>query len=313
MIVALEQSIPFTVYTHAPSTGALANADSTPTYQVYENGSSMAGQTGNLTNSTTGVYTLSLTAAAGSGYENGKSYEVRVAATVEGRTEYQSLWFQVGVVPTVVQIRQEMDSNSTKLSSLTSTASDHTDKINSIKAATDANLTGNAFTRLGAPAGASVSADIAATKAAAEAAETAAEEAGAGLKDTRDLNDVQHVWTLKRTGTGALQSTDESAYRVYPGNGDLRAGFDCNIPSICPNGTVLASMEDPESSEADITATKLGIGPNGTKQPILAKVELDIAADTEPGTYWITTEVTNSLGGGPVKVFGKVIVLEEPE
>lgn len=67
-------------------------------------------------------------------------------------------------------------SANTSLSSLTSTASDHTDKINSIKAATDANLTGNAFTRLGAPVGASLSADIAATKAAAEAAETAAEE-----------------------------------------------------------------------------------------------------------------------------------------
>jgi hypothetical protein len=185
--------------------------------------------------------------------------------------------------------------------------------------------------KLGTPAGASVSVDIAAIKSDSAAilvdtaemqpllpasgtlatAEDVAEVTSA--PDTRDLDEVQHVWVLKRTGSGALQSTDESALRVYAGSEDIRAGWDCNIPSILPNGTVLATMTDPESENEDLTLTKLGIGPNGLRQPMLAKVNVDVAEDATPGTYWITTQVANRLGGGPLTIYGKVIVLAAPD
>jgi hypothetical protein len=134
--------------------------------------------------------------------------------------------------------------------------------------------------------------------------------------DTRDLDDVQHVWILRRSGTGALQSITEpqdSTLYVYPGDTDVRVGWDCNIPSILPNGTVLATMSEPESDNDDLTLTKLGIGPNGLRAPVmLAKVSIDVAADATPGSYWITTQVTNRLGGGPMTLYGKVTILSPP-
>jgi hypothetical protein len=138
-------------------------------------------------------------------------------------------------------------------------------------------------------------------------------EGGGGEADTRDLDEVQHVWTLKRTGSGAFQSTAETTLYVHPGD-TIRVGWDCNITSILPSGTVLATMSDPECDNDDIDPTKLGIGPNGTKQPMLGKAELEIAADAEADDdgSWVTTQVTNSAGAGPITVYGKVVVLEAP-
>jgi hypothetical protein len=87
---------------------------------------------------------------------------------------------------------------------------------------------------------------------------------------------------------------------------------DCNIPSIVPNGTVLASMTDPESENNEFDLTKLGIGPNGTRMPMLAKGELDLPAPATTGTSWIVIRVANGLGGGPIPVYLKVVVLESP-
>lgn len=141
-------------------------------------------------------------------------------------------------------------------------------------------------------------------------------EVGDGLVDTRDLDEVQHVWRIQSTGDGSWRSTPESTLYLTPGAdgvSDFRAGFDCNIPSICPNGSTLSLMGNtPVFSSSDGTIAKLGIGPNGLKQPMMAKVELDVDANPTAGTFWARAHVSNSLGGGPMTVYGKVVLLEAP-
>lgn len=130
--------------------------------------------------------------------------------------------------------------------------------------------------------------------------------------DDRDLEEVAWLCTLKRSSTGALQSTDETAIYVHPGDQDVRFGWNCDIPSICPGKAVLSSMTVPTSDNSDLTLSKLGCGSNGNKGPMSAKAEMDVASDATPGTYWVETEVTNSIGGGPIHLYAKVIVLEAP-
>lgn len=134
--------------------------------------------------------------------------------------------------------------------------------------------------------------------------------------DTRDLDEVQHVWHLQRTGTASWQSTPESTLYLTPGSDGVeafRAGVNCNIQSILPGGTVLAAMTDPESENDQLELAKLGIGPNGLKQMMLAKVEIDLPAGAVPGTSWIRTNVSNNLGAGPFPVYLKVVIVEAPD
>jgi len=72
--------------THSTTTVGLVNADSTPTYAVLENGTDTAIVTGNLVAraASVGEYYLTFNATAANGFELGKMYVVRVAATVEG-------------------------------------------------------------------------------------------------------------------------------------------------------------------------------------------------------------------------------------
>lgn len=69
--------------TSNPTTGAAANADSTPTVTVAEDGSDMA-YAPTVTNVATGLYKVQIDATAGNGFEAGKRYSVYAAATVGG-------------------------------------------------------------------------------------------------------------------------------------------------------------------------------------------------------------------------------------
>ena len=77
-------TIVFDFTTHNPSTGAVQDADSTPTVEVFEDavdtpqaGVSIAKRSGK-----TGNYRVSIVATVGNGYEIGKNYNVVVSATV---------------------------------------------------------------------------------------------------------------------------------------------------------------------------------------------------------------------------------------
>lgn len=129
----------------------------------------------------------------------------------------------------------------------------------------------------------------------------------AATPDTRDLEPVQHVWQLRRSGDGALRATN--AVVLHRGDTDVRVGWNCDTPVILPGGAVLSTMTTPTSSDdtsgVNVDA-KLGVDPK------IAKVALSADADAVVGDYWITTTVTNNHGGGPIAIYGKVTVQAAP-
>lgn len=84
-LVPIDEVVFFDICTHNPSTGAISDADSTPTFDVYEEATDtgMLGAT-NFTKRTslTGDYRGTFTASAANGFEAGKWYSVIASATV---------------------------------------------------------------------------------------------------------------------------------------------------------------------------------------------------------------------------------------
>lgn len=81
--VALGDSVYLHFGTASASTGAAANADSTPTATVEEDGSAM-GYAPTVSNVATGLYRVQIDATGGNGFEAGRRYSVYVVATVGG-------------------------------------------------------------------------------------------------------------------------------------------------------------------------------------------------------------------------------------
>lgn len=85
--VPIDEVVHFDVVTHNPSSGAISDADSTPTFEVFEEATDTdIGVGGNLTKRTskTGNYRGTFTASAANGFEAGKWYAVIASATVGG-------------------------------------------------------------------------------------------------------------------------------------------------------------------------------------------------------------------------------------
>lgn len=144
-----------------------------------------------------------------------------------------------------------------------------------------------------------------------EVAEAVGEiEGGQQPPDARDLEPVQHTFQLKRSGDGTLRSTNPLYLHPGDGLGDgIRFGWNCDMPSILPAGTVIRTQDTPTLVEASADATIGAIG-HGEK---VAKGLVEIAADATPGTHWIKTQIVNSNGGGPVTVYGEFVIQAEPE
>lgn len=85
MDIPLDEVLHFDCVTHHPTTGAVTDADSTPTFAVYEEATDTdIGIGGNLTKRTslTGNYRGTFTASAANGFEVGKWYSIIASATV---------------------------------------------------------------------------------------------------------------------------------------------------------------------------------------------------------------------------------------
>ena len=86
--VDIESNLTFSVCTHDPDTGALTDADSVPTYRIYEDETATAILTGSMAKlddaNTTGFYTELIACTAANGFESGKSYTIYIQATVDG-------------------------------------------------------------------------------------------------------------------------------------------------------------------------------------------------------------------------------------
>ena len=89
----------FTCNTHDPATQESADADSAPTYRVYEAETSTPILTGTMAllddANTVGQYSEEITLSAANGFELGKSYNIRISATVDGVTGATERYFQM--------------------------------------------------------------------------------------------------------------------------------------------------------------------------------------------------------------------------
>jgi len=88
--VYLGDNLVFSICTHDPDTGHLTDADTAPTYRIYEEETSTAILTGTMAKlddaNTTGFYTELIACTSANGFEAGKSYTVYIEATVDSDT-----------------------------------------------------------------------------------------------------------------------------------------------------------------------------------------------------------------------------------
>lgn len=95
----IDDTLTFTVPTHAADTGAVTDADAVPAYRVYEDETGTAIATGNMAKlddaNTTGFYSEQLTLSAANGYEVGKSYNIYISAAVGGVTGATTRQFKI--------------------------------------------------------------------------------------------------------------------------------------------------------------------------------------------------------------------------
>lgn len=82
----LGDTLYFDASTHSPTTGAVVDADATPTSEVFENGNDTPVLTPTVTKRTgkTGSYRVPVVATSGNGFSVGPSYLVWLIATVGG-------------------------------------------------------------------------------------------------------------------------------------------------------------------------------------------------------------------------------------
>jgi len=85
--VTIGDNLTFSITTHDPDTGVLTDADSAPSYRVYEDETGAAILTGSMAklddSNTTGFYTEQLACTSGNGFESGKTYTIYIEATVD--------------------------------------------------------------------------------------------------------------------------------------------------------------------------------------------------------------------------------------
>jgi hypothetical protein len=97
----VDDLLTFTVVTHKVDTGVLTDADSVPSYRIYEDETGTAILTGSMAKlddaNTTGFYSEQITLSAANGFENGKSYSIYVSAAVNSVTGGQTFNFKVDV------------------------------------------------------------------------------------------------------------------------------------------------------------------------------------------------------------------------
>lgn len=97
----VDKALSFPANTHNASTGVATDAAAVPVYRVYEDNDDviMAGITGNMalrdSANTAGQYRATITLSAANGFEVGKSYTIRITATVDSVEGGMDHYFQV--------------------------------------------------------------------------------------------------------------------------------------------------------------------------------------------------------------------------
>lgn len=98
----IDDLLTFPANTHTAATGAATDADSVPTYRVYEDETTTPILTGSMAlldgSNTVGFYSEQITLSAANGFEVGKSYTIYITATVAGVVGTISHTFKVEVL-----------------------------------------------------------------------------------------------------------------------------------------------------------------------------------------------------------------------
>lgn len=99
----IDDVLTFPVQTQRFDTGAAADADSAPTYRVYEDETATPILTGTMalldSSNTDGFYSEQITLSAANGFESGKTYTIRIAATVNAVAGATTRVFRVKPAP----------------------------------------------------------------------------------------------------------------------------------------------------------------------------------------------------------------------
>lgn len=102
----VDDYLTFPCNTHQASDGAATDADSVPSYRVYEDETGTPILTGSMAKlddaNTTGFYSEQIQLTAANGFEKGKSYTIYISATVTS---------VVGTMSHTFQMEAEVDAN----------------------------------------------------------------------------------------------------------------------------------------------------------------------------------------------------------
>lgn len=102
----IDDYLTFCANTHDPDTGVGIDADSAPTYRIYEDEDGTAIATGTMAKlndaNTVGFYSERIQLTAGIGYEKGKTYHIYITATVDS---------DAGTISHDFQMEAEVDAN----------------------------------------------------------------------------------------------------------------------------------------------------------------------------------------------------------
>lgn len=84
------ENLTFSITTHDPDTAEVTDADSAPSYWIYEDETGAAILSGSMAKlddvNTTGFYTETIACTAGNGFEDGKTYTIYIEAIVNSAT-----------------------------------------------------------------------------------------------------------------------------------------------------------------------------------------------------------------------------------
>lgn len=99
--------------THNPATGAEAAATGSPSYRIYEDETATPILTGTLTaldsGNTTGFYSERIQLTAANGFEEGKSYTIRITATIAGISRTAVSTFQIRAAVSAAGVTVNLD------------------------------------------------------------------------------------------------------------------------------------------------------------------------------------------------------------
>lgn len=111
----IDDLLTFPAITHRFDTGALTDADSVPTYRVYEDETGTALLTGSTVKlddaNTTGFYSEQITLSAANGFEVGKCYTIYITAAVNSVTGGSFHTFKVEAAPATAAAVDDLPTN----------------------------------------------------------------------------------------------------------------------------------------------------------------------------------------------------------